>query len=84
MTRTEWTRMEDEIESKIEDLEDRYKYIQTVWLKLYENNVTQLESVEAMAATFKELQTTDTEKYLDTLEDFVEHMEEATIYVKPT
>ena len=60
------------------------KYIQTVWLKLYENNVTQLESVEAMAATFKELQTTDTEKYLYALEDFVEHMEEATTYVKPT
>ena len=84
MTRTEWIRNEDEIESKIEDLEDRYKYIQKVWLTLYKNNVKQLESVETMAATFKKLQSTDTEKYLYALEDFVEFMEKATIYVKPT
>jgi hypothetical protein len=82
MTRTQWLRTGDEIKHQIEDLEDRYNYIQSVWSTLYANNAKQLESVKAMAAQFKKLQTTDTEKYLDSLEEFVEFMEESSLYVK--
>jgi hypothetical protein len=67
----------------VEDLEDRYNYIQGVWHTLYVDNAKQLESVKAMAAQFKKLQTTDTGKYLDSLEEFVEFMEESSLYVKP-
>ena len=81
MTRTEWIRTGDESEHQIEDLEDRYNYIKGVWRTLYVNNAKQLEGVKAVAAHFEKLQTTDTEKYLHRLEEFVEFMEEATIYV---
>ena len=84
MTRTEWIRMEEEITNQIEDLEDRYNYIRKVWSTMYGNAPKQQEAIKAMAARFEELQTTDLEKYVDTLEDFVEYMEEASIYVKPT
>lgn len=83
MTRTEWTRMEDEIEARIEDLEDRCSYINKVWRGMYSRSPKQMEAVTRMAKQFKELQTTDTEKYIDALEDFVEFMEESSLYVKP-
>ena len=83
MTRTEWTRMEDEIEARIEDLEDRCSYINKVWRKMYGGLPKQREAIDRMAEQFKELQTTDTEKYLDVLEDFVEYMEESSLYVEP-
>ena len=83
MTRTEWTRMEDEIEARIEDLEDRCSYINKVWRKMYGGLPKQREAIDRMAEQFKALQTTDTEKYLDVLEDFVEYMEESSLYVEP-
>jgi uncharacterized coiled-coil protein SlyX len=83
MTRTEWTRMEDEIEARIEDLEDRCSYINKVWRKMYGGMPKQREAIDRMAEQFKALQTTDTEKYLDVLEDFVEYMEESSLYVEP-
>tara|TARA_R110001606_G_scaffold10730_2_gene46254 strand:+ start:355 stop:741 length:387 start_codon:yes stop_codon:yes gene_type:complete len=83
MTRTEWIRMEEEIEARIEDLEDRCSYINKVWRKLYGGLPKQRESIDRMAEQFKELQTTDTEKYLDALEDFVKYMEESSLYVEP-
>jgi uncharacterized coiled-coil protein SlyX len=83
MTRTEWLRIEDEIEARIKDLEDRCSYINKVWCEMYRGLPKQMEAVTHIAKQFKELQTTDTEKYLDALEDFVEHMEESSLYVKP-
>jgi uncharacterized coiled-coil protein SlyX len=83
MTRTEWIRMEEEIEARIEDLEDRCSYINKVWRKMYGGMPKQREAIDRMAEQFKALQTTDTEKYLDVLEDFVEFMEESSLYVKP-
>tara|TARA_B110000879_G_C10803800_1_gene367625 strand:+ start:233 stop:481 length:249 start_codon:yes stop_codon:yes gene_type:complete len=75
--------MEDEIEARIEDLEDRCSYINKVWRKMYVGMPTQKAAIDRMAEQFKELQTTDTEKYLDVLEDFVEFMEESSLYVEP-
>ena len=83
MTRTEWIRMEEEIEARIEDLEDRCSHINKVWRKMYGGMPKQREAIDRMAEQFKALQTTDTEKYLDVLEDFVEFMEESSLYVKP-
>ena len=83
MTRTEWTKMEDEIEARIEDLENRCSYINKVWRKMYRGMPKQTEAIEHMAKQFQELQTTDAEKYIDTLEDFVEYMEESSLYKKP-
>ena len=83
MTKTEWTRMEEEIEARIEDLEDRCSYINKVWRNMYGGMPKQREAIDQMAEQFKALQTTDTEKYLDVLVDFVEYMEESSIYVEP-
>jgi uncharacterized coiled-coil protein SlyX len=83
MTYTEWFRIDVEIEARIEELEDRCSHINKVWRKQYGGMPKQRKAMEEMAERFKKLQTTDTEKYLDALEDFVDYMEESSLYVKP-
>jgi len=39
--------------------------------------------MESMAARFQTIKDTNTEQYLDVLEEFVEYMEKASIYKRP-
>ena len=81
-TKEEWAERAMKAEAKVADLEDRYGYIEEVWRDLYSDNIRQSVSVDSMRETFEKIRDTNTEKYLDVLEQFVEYMEKASIYKK--
>ena len=79
-TKEEWAERAMKAEAKVADLEDRYGYIEEVWRDLYSDNIRQSVSVDAIKDSFEMLRDTNTEVYLDVLEQFVEYMEKASIY----
>ena len=81
-TKEEWAERALKAEAKVADLEDRYGYIEEVWRDLYSDNIRQSVSVDAIKDSFEMLRDTNTEVYLDVLEQFVEYMEKASIYKK--
>lgn len=81
-TKEEWAERAMAAETKLADLEGRYGYIEEVWSDLYSRNVQQTMSVESLRENFKKMKDTNTEKYFDVLEAFVEYMEKASIYKK--
>ena len=64
----------------IEDLEARYDFIEGVWRDLYGTDSLQSTSIDSMREKLETLRDTNTEKYLDTLEEFVKYMEECPTY----
>tara|TARA_R110000787_G_scaffold144635_2_gene258444 strand:- start:39 stop:248 length:210 start_codon:yes stop_codon:yes gene_type:complete len=64
----------------IEELEARYNYIEGVWLDLYGTIPLQSTSIDAMREKLEALRDTNTEKYLDVLEELVKYMEECPTY----
>lgn len=64
----------------LEELEARYNYIEGVWRDLYDHIPLQSTSIDAMREKLETLRDTNTEKYLDTLEEFVKYMEECPTY----
>ena len=81
-TKEEWAERAMVAEAKLADLEGRYGYIEEVWRDLYSDNIRQSMSVESIKDSFEKIRDTNTEKYLDVLEQFVEYMEKASIYKK--
>ena len=81
-TKEEWAERAMKAEAKAADLEDRYGYIEEVWRDLYSDNIRQSVSVDSIRENFEKIRDTNTEKYLDVLEQFVEYMEKASIYKK--
>jgi len=81
-TKEEWAERAMKAEAKVADLEDRYGYIEEVWRDLYSDSIRQSVSVDSIRETFEKIRDTNTEKYLDVLEQFVEYMEKASIYKK--
>ena len=81
-TKEEWAERAMAAEAKLADLEGRYGYIEEVWRDLYSDNIRQSMSVESIKDSFEKIRDTNTEKYLDVLEQFVEYMEKASIYKK--
>ena len=81
-TKEEWAERAMKAEAKVADLEDRYGYIEEVWRDLYSDSIRQSVSVDSIRENFEKIRDTNTEKYLDVLEQFVEYMEKASIYKK--
>jgi hypothetical protein len=81
-TKEEWAERAMKAEAKLVDLEGRYGYIEEVWRDLYSDNIRQSVSVESIKDSFEMLRDTNTEVYLDVLEQFVEYMEKAPTYKK--
>lgn len=81
-TKEEWAERAMAAEAKLADLEGRYGYIEEVWSDLYSRKVQQTMSAESLRENFKKMKDTNTEKYFDVLETFVEYMEKASIYKK--
>ena len=64
----------------IEDLEARYDFIEGVWRALYDHIPLQSTSIDSMREKLETLRDTNTEKYLDVLEELVKYMEECPTY----
>ena len=82
-TKEEWAERAMKAEARLKDVEERYGYIEDVWNDLYGTITRQRHSMESMATRFQTIKDTNTEQYLDVLEEFVEYMEEASIYKRP-
>ena len=82
-TKEEWAVRAFAAEAKLKDVEERYSYIEDVWNDLYGTITQQRHSMESMATRFQTIKDTNTEQYLDVLEEFVEYMEKASIYKRP-
>ena len=82
-TKEEWAERAMKAEARLKDVEERYSYIEDVWNDLYGTITQQRHSMESMAARFQTIKDTNTEQYLDVLEEFVEYMEKASIYKRP-
>ena len=82
-TKEEWAERAMKAEARLKDVEERYSYIEDVWNDLYGTITQQRHSMESMAARFQTIKDTNTEQYLDVLEEFVEYMEKAPIYKRP-
>ena len=82
-SKQEWAQRALKAESKIAELEDRYGYIEEVWNDLYSRHAKQSMSINSMRERFQKIRDTNTEQYLDVLEEFVTYMEKASMYRMP-